>query len=390
MKVSARVLATFATLAGLVVLTGCSTAAQAVWREPGGQPAAVGQAMAAIIAPVDGATSVPTASEIALSTSHSTSASVTLTDSQGHPVDGSLRPDGSAWVPATQLRYGTTYTATVTATGAGKADTRLVTFTTMSQPGNLVRVSTPLADDQVYGVGLPIVVRFDSEVPKSERANIERRLFVTSTPVQEGSWFWFSDDEVHYRPRTYWQEHTKLEVRLAVGGLSFGGNAYGAADLTIRAEIGEKLVLTVDNGTHLMTVTQHDQVIRTIPVSLGKPGHESSSGSMVIMTKNESELFVNTEPGDSYRTTVYWTQRLTTGGEYIHAAPWSEGDQGKRNVSHGCTNVSQANAIWLYGLTHVGDPVIVAGTGSQLEWGNGWTDWDRPWDEYLKGSALQH
>jgi hypothetical protein len=85
---------------------------------------------------------------------------------------------------------------------------------------------------------------------------------------------------------------------------------------------------------------------------------------------------------------VYWTQRLTVGGEYIHAAPWSEGDQGKRDVSHGCTNVSNTNAKWLYNFTHVGDPVIVKGTPRKLEWGNGWTDWDRPWDEYLKGSAL--
>ena len=26
----------------------------------------------------------------------------------------------------------------------------------------------------------------------------------------------------------------------------------------------------------------------------------------------------------------------------------------------------------------------------KLDWGNGWTDWDRSWDSYLKGSALPH
>ena len=39
-------------------------------------------------------------------------------------------------------------------------------------------------------------------------------------------------------------------------------------------------------------------------------------------------------------------------------------------------------------VNHVGDPVVVKGTGVPLEWGNGWTDWSRPWDEYVKGSAL--
>ncbi len=148
--------------------------------------------------------------------------------------------------------------------------------------------------------------------------------------------------------------------------------------------------MTTDNATHTMTVTRHDQVVRTIPVSLGKPSKPSSSGNMVVMTKAQSEVFVSNEPGDSYRATVSWTQRLTWGGEYIHAAPWSVGDQGERNVSHGCTNMSDGNARWLWGLTHIGDPVIVRGTEARLDWGNGWTDWDRDWTGYLKGSALPH
>src|SRR5262249_50432880 len=150
--------------------------------------------------------------------------------------------------------------------------------------------------------------------------------------------------EVHYRTKDYWAEGTTLSVRIATGGLLLGGTSYGAKDVTIHATIGDKLVLTTDNATHMMTITWHDQVIKMLPVSLGKPSHPSSSGNMVVMTKNYSELFVSTEPGDSYRETVYWTQRLTWGGEYIHAAPWSVDSQGKRNVSHGCTNVSDENA----------------------------------------------
>jgi hypothetical protein len=63
-------------------------------------------------------------------------------------------------------------------------------------------------------------------------------------------------------------------------------------------------------------------------------------------------------------------------------------DQGHRNVSHGCTNISPENGQWLYDLTHLGDPVIVKGTERQLDWGDGWTDWNVNWEEYLKGSAL--
>jgi hypothetical protein len=105
------------------------------------------------------------------------------------------------------------------------------------------------------------------------------------------------------------------------------------------------------------------------------------------MDKNTSEVFRG-DASDPYVQTVYYVQRTTTGGQYIHAAPWSEGDQGKRNVSHGCTNVSQANAIWLYGLTLIGDVYTVKGTPRKLAYGDGWTDWNVTWEEYVKGSAL--
>jgi hypothetical protein len=114
------------------------------------------------------------------------------------------------------------------------------------------------------------------------------------------------------------------------------------------------------------------------------------------MIKNEWEWFdsasfgVPNDSADGYRTKVYYPQRITWDGEYIHSAPWSEGDQGKRNVSHGCTNISAANAQWLYGITQIGDPVIIKGTEEHVKWQNGWTDWDVPWAVYVKGSAIPY
>jgi len=114
------------------------------------------------------------------------------------------------------------------------------------------------------------------------------------------------------------------------------------------------------------------------------------------MIKNEWEWFdsstfgVPSESSGGYRTKVYWPQRLTWDGEYIHSAPWSEGDQGKRNVSHGCTNISAAHAEWLWKQTRIGDPVIIKGTEEKVKWGNGWTDWTASWDEYVKGSAVPY
>ena len=84
---------------------------------------------------------------------------------------------------------------------------------------------------------------------------------------------------------------------------------------------------------------------------------------------------------------INWAMRLTWGGEFIHAAPWSVGDQGVRNVSHGCVNMSDGNAVAVR-PAHVGDPVIVRGTEVPLTNGNGWTAWNVTWAEYITGSAL--
>ena len=91
---------------------------------------------------------------------------------------------------------------------------------------------------------------------------------------------------------------------------------------------------------------------------------------------------------DGYYEKVYWDVRISNGGAFVHAAPWSVGDQGHRDVSHGCTNVSTANAKWIYDHSHVGDPVTVKNTPRKVTLGNGWTDWTVPWDTYVKGSAL--
>ncbi len=382
---SARTVIAVAALVGsLGAMTACGSKPGA-WNNADGTPGnpATREVATTIAAPADGATDVSTATEIGLANAKP-GATVTITDAAGATVPGAMRADGQTWIPATQLKYATAYTVTVT----GSDDAGKTTFTTMAKPGKTINVSTSMADGKTYGVAMPVVVRFGSNVSKDQRASIEKRLLVTSEPAQLGVWHWFSDNEVHYRPKEYWQSGTKISVRLATGGLQLTGTAYGAKDVTVNATIGRKLVMETDDATHQMTVTQDGQLLKTIPISLGKAKTPSSSGAMVVMDKQRKELFKSTDPSDPYEQTVYYTQRTTIGGEYIHAAPWSEGDQGKRNVSHGCTNVSQANAIWLYNLTMIGDPYTVKGTPRKLQWGNGLTDWDRSWEEYVKGSAL--
>jgi lipoprotein-anchoring transpeptidase ErfK/SrfK len=85
---------------------------------------------------------------------------------------------------------------------------------------------------------------------------------------------------------------------------------------------------------------------------------------------------------------VKWAMRLTNSGEFLHAAPWSVGSQGRANVSHGCTGMSTANADWLYHQSKVGDVAKYVHSPRSMEDQNGWTDWNVSWDDWKRGSAL--
>jgi lipoprotein-anchoring transpeptidase ErfK/SrfK len=351
------------------------------------------KASVSITTPAADARDVPASTEIAFTSKNATKTTVEVKDASGNTVKGRLTDDGT-WLPDRQLAYGTTYTATVTATGDdGRPATATSTFTTMAKPSKQVRVSSFLGDGQVVGVGMPLIVRFSRGIPKDYRDDVQRRMTVTSTPAQEGIWHWVSPTEVRYRPKTYWKANTRISYKIQTGGLPMGDGYYGRNDLTVDIKTGPALLMTVDNKTKTMTVTRDGKVIKTIPVSLGKKSTPSSSGTMVIIEKKAKTVFDTRDepdPANRYVVDIEYAQRLTWGGEYIHAAPWSVGDQGRRNVSHGCVNMSTENARWLFNQTRVGDPVVVKGTERKLQHGNGWTDWNLSWDEYVKGSALPY
>ncbi|MFE9202101.1 Ig-like domain-containing protein [Micromonospora sp. NPDC007230] len=352
------------------------------------------KAAATISEPAADAKDVPASTAITFTTKEAKETAVELKDSAGTAVEGTLAEDGKSWLPAGALKYGETYTATVTATGDdGKPATATSTFTTMAKPANQVRVSSFLGDNQTVGVAMPLIVKFSRAIPQDYRDDVQRRMTVTAKPAQEGIWHWVSPTEVRYRPKKFWQANSTVSYRVQAGGLPIGDGWYGRADLTVDIKIGPSFVMTVENRTKRMTVTKNGKVIRTIPVSLGKKTTPSSSGTMVVIEKLRKTVFDTREelgPEEGYRTDIDFAQRLTWGGEFIHAAPWSEGVQGRVNVSHGCVNVSMKEGAWLFANTRIGDPITVKGTQRKLQNGNGWTDWNMSWDQYVKGSALPY
>ncbi|BCB84904.1 L,D-transpeptidase [Phytohabitans suffuscus] len=352
------------------------------------QPAAFSFA----ITPAANAKNLPVSSEIGVKLDGGEVTSVTLAESGGGKVPGKMRDDGSSWVPNSPLKYGKTYTATVTVSKDGGTATETTTFTTMGEPGSKVGTGLYLFDDKTYGVAMPVVVEFHPGVAKKDRAGVQKRMFVSTDPPQPGAWHWVSNGtQAYYRAPEYWQPGTKITARIALGGHPMGKGKYGDTDRKATAKIGERFEMKVDNKTKKMTVLKNGQVVKTLPVSLGKKSTPSASGTMVVMEKKEQTVFDTTDdpnPADRYRVDIAFAQRLTWSGQYIHAAPWSVAQQGRTNVSHGCVNVSTENARWLFSQTKIGDPVTVTGTEEKLGAGNGWTAWNMSWNEFIKGSAL--
>jgi lipoprotein-anchoring transpeptidase ErfK/SrfK len=355
-------------------------------------PVPVAAPPALAVSPRPGTTGAPLSTEIGVRTDGETT-EVVLTAAGGSRLRGRMRDDGTAWVPDRPLRPDTDYAATVTATGpAGQTSSAETHFTTMGSPGRRTETGFYLFDGQTYGVAMPVVVDFAQPVPADARAGVQRRMFVRTDPPQPGVWHWVEDGaQAFYRARDYWRPGTRLAVRIALAGHPTGGGRYGDADHVATVTIGKRVELRVDNRTKTMSVFQSGRLRKQLPASLGKPSTPSSSGRMVVMSKHEQtvfDTFAELGPVEGYRLTVGYAMRLTWGGEFIHSAPWSVADQGVRNVSHGCINLSPGNARWLFGATRVGDPVTVTGTGTPLAAGNGWTAWDLSWEEHLAGSAL--
>ncbi len=314
---------------------------------------------------------------------------VMMTNPEGAPVAGMTAPDGLRWNSTEPLGYGKTYTINATATGTdGKPVTTVSSFSTL-QPEVLTYPSMNPLDGDVVGVGQPIAVIFDAPIADKQAA--EDAIRVTTEPAVVGAFYWFSDKEVHWRPEQYWAPGTRVTLDLAVYGKDFGNGVYGQEDRRATFTIGDSVIARADGASHQMTVEVNGQLVRTMPASLGNAKFPSHNGIHVVSQRHSSYTMDSRSYGLSfdeggYVTTVRYATRISNGGEFVHAAPWSVGDQGERNVSHGCINLSTENAKWFYDTAKKGDVVIISNSGGpELKPWDGFGDWQIPWSEWLTG-----
>jgi lipoprotein-anchoring transpeptidase ErfK/SrfK len=315
---------------------------------------------------------------------------VSMISADGVPVAGVVSADRRTWTVGEPLRFGQTYTVTGSATVEdGQKVPISGTFSTVPDTA-AVRNTVYPGDDVVVGVAAPITVYFGVE--PVDKAAVAARVTLTSDPAVEGAWAWVQHIDgrwaLDYRTKSYWPAGTKVHVSARLFGVVLAPGAYGAADITSDFVIGRNQVVLADVNSHQLVVQRDGATVATYPASYGRgedtgdPNLITRSGIHVVNGMDETKLMSNPRYGYS-DVPEKWAVRISNNGEFIHANPASSGAQGNSNVTHGCVNLSLADAEAYFHSAIWGDPVEVTGTsvflgpddGDIYIWAMSWDQW---------------
>ncbi|MCV7107335.1 L,D-transpeptidase [Mycolicibacterium chitae] len=339
----------------------------------------------------DGAVGVPVDKPVTVTATAGVLDSVVMTNESGTVVEGKLSDDGLTWETAEPLGFNKTYTVNARSLGLGGVTTRQMTFETHS-PANQTMPYLMPNDGQTVGVGQPIAIRFDENIPN--RVAAERAIKVTAEPAVQGAFYWLNNREVRWRPAEYWKPGTTVEVEVNTYGVDLGDGLFGQGNASTKFTIGDEVIATADDATKTLTVRVNGEVVKTMPISMGKNSTPTPNGTYIVgdryehLVMDSSTYGVPVNSPNGYRTEVDFATQMSYSGIYVHGAPWSVGSQGYDNVSHGCINVSTSNAQWFYNNVKRGDIVDVVNTvGSTLPGTDGLGDWNIPWKQWQAGNS---
>ena len=321
---------------------------------------------------------------------------VSVTDGDGKPVTGAFAADRHSWTSKDPLGYGVRYRVDAQAVDLAQVVTdKTFTVSTIDAAhkayANVVPAPDVVADTGI-GVGQPMVFQFTA--PVSNKAEVQKHLKITVSPPQPGAWYWVDDKDVHYRAAQYWQPGTRIHVEADVFGVDFGDGVFGAENNSADYTVHDAWVAKADGNSEQLTIFRNGAQVNQMPMSLGSPGFPSHEGPHVISEKAPSIIMDSCTYGvcqgqaGYYREKVDLDERISNDGEFVHSAPWSVGQQGSSNVSHGCVNLAPDNAQWFFDHFGIGDVVEITDSGGPtLPVWDTYGDWEVPWDVWQAGNA---
>ncbi|MFJ4919767.1 Ig-like domain-containing protein [Streptomyces sp. NPDC088725] len=356
------------------------------------------------ISPKNGATNVGINDDAKVSVTKGTLTDVSMTSADGTDVKGTLAADGLSWRPDGQLARSTTYKIAATAKDSkGRTATENQSFTTVSPANSFIGNFTP-EDGSTVGVGMPVSINFDK--PITDKKAVQSGITVTSTSGQEVVGHWFNSQRLDLRPDQYWQEGSKVTLKLNLDGVEGADGVYGVQQKTVTFTIGRNQVSTVDAKAHTMVVQQDGKTIKTIPISAGSPENTTYNGQMVISEKYKKTRmdgatvgFTDSDGKGEYDIKdVPDAMRLSSSGTFIHGNYWGAPSVfGSVNTSHGCVGLQDVKgakdpnmpARWFFDHSLVGDVVIVKNSEDKvIAPDNGLNGWNLDWAAWKAGSAV--
>ncbi|MFF9779825.1 Ig-like domain-containing protein [Streptomyces sp. NPDC013978] len=355
--------------------------------------AATGASEAVVsIAPKNGADDVATSGALEVTAAKGKLSEVTVENDKGEKIAGEIAKDGSSWKPSIHLNSATEYKVHAVAKDSeGREAAEDSSFTTLTPKNTFVGIFTP-EDGSKVGVGMPFSVRFTRGITAPK--DVEKAITIKTEPAVEVEGHWFGNDRIDFRPEKYWKAGTKVTVDLNLDGVEGRDGVYGEQSKKISFTIGRSQVSTVDVKKLTMKVERDGKVIKTIPVTTGKPGMETWNGQMVI-SERLSVTRMNGETvgygGEYDIKDVPDAMRLTNSGTFIHGNYWGGDAFGNYNASHGCIGLRdtrggwdrKAPGAWFFDNSMIGDVVVVKNSNDRIvDPDNGYNGWNMSWDKW--------
>jgi len=355
-------------------------------------------AAAVNVSPATGTANVALNAPVTVTTSTGHLIEVKVIPTTGAPLSGTLNARATRWTSVGPLGATSSYQVTAVVKGgpSGATGTATSSFTTLT-PTAWVGASVWPDSGLTVGVGQPIVLHFTQPIitPSSLQSVLAFLHLSMSSPVPVGA-YWFSPTELHLRPQNLWPTGEQIAFSDSLGGWDAGSGEWGQGSASVTFTIGDARISTANLSTDEMTVTDNGQVVATYPISAGRDQYPTMNGVHIVLDRESQVRMISSSVGipvnspNGYDEIVYWDVHVSDSGEYVHSAPWSVGAQGNSNVSHGCINLSPANAEQFFNFSRVGDVVyVIGGPRPPAAGDHGVMDWSTPWTSFTPVNVSQ-
>ncbi len=122
---------------------------------------------------------------------------------------------------------------------------------------------------------------------------------------------------------------------------------------------GQQKMVLIDITNFRAYAVENNQTIKSVPITSGKPGFGTPSGTFVIGRKTTVSTMSACSRGECWSVpNIKWQSYFTGDGHAIHATT-ANSAVGVKNISHGCVGMYEGDAKWFFDWAVPGTPVVI-------------------------------